>query len=159
MMGADIRLEEERTWGAEPVADIVVRSARLRGAEIGGALVPRAIDELPLLALAGCYADGETLIHDAAELRLKESDRIGRTIAGLRGLGARVEELEDGMRIAGAQRLGGGRVNSYGDHRLAVMLGIAGAVAQKETIVRSSSSVGVSYPRFWEDLREVSAGK
>jgi 3-phosphoshikimate 1-carboxyvinyltransferase len=156
MMGGDIRLEEERTWGAEPVADLVVRSARLHGAEIGGALIPRAIDELPLLALAACYAEGETVIRDAAELRLKESDRVQRTAAGLRRLGARVNEMDDGMRIKGPQRLAGARVTSYGDHRLAVMLGIAGAVAGDETIVRNSSSVAVSYPRFWEDLREIS---
>jgi 3-phosphoshikimate 1-carboxyvinyltransferase len=156
VMGADIQLDEERTRGAEPVADIVVRSARLRGVEIGGELIPRAIDELPLLALAACYAEGETVIRDAGELRLKESDRIKTTADGLRRLGATVDETEDGMRIQGPQRLTGARVNSYGDHRLAVMLGIAGAVAQNETIVRNSSSVAVSYPRFWEDLRQIS---
>jgi 3-phosphoshikimate 1-carboxyvinyltransferase len=156
MMGADIRLEEERTWGAEPVADLVVRSSRLRGAEFGGALIPRAIDELPLLALAACFAEEETVIRDAGELRLKESDRIKTTVAGLRRMGAKVEAMEDGMRITGPQRLSGASVSSYGDHRLATMLGVAGAVADKETIVRGSSSVAVSYPRFWEDLRQVS---
>jgi 3-phosphoshikimate 1-carboxyvinyltransferase len=155
-MGADIRLEEERTWGAEPVADLVVRSSRLRAAEFGGSLIPRAIDELPLLALAACYAEGETVIRDAGELRLKESDRITTTVAGLQRMGAKVEATEDGMRIIGPQRLSGASVSSYGDHRLAVMLGIAGTVASKETIVRGSSTVAVSYPRFWEDLRQVS---
>jgi 3-phosphoshikimate 1-carboxyvinyltransferase len=158
MMGADIRVEEERTWGAEPVADLVVRSARLHGAEIGGALIPRAIDELPLLALAACHAEGETMIRDAAELRLKESDRIRATAAGLRRMGAALEEMDDGMRISGPRRLAGARVTSYGDHRLAVMLGIAGSNAEQETIVRGSSSVAVSYPRFWEDLRAISLG-
>ena len=152
MMGADIRLEEERMWGPEPVADIVVRSARLQGAVISGDLVPRAIDELPLLALAGCMAEGETLIKDAAELRVKESDRVRTTAEGLRRLGARVEERPDGLRVEGAQQLTGATVSSHGDHRLAVMLAVAGAVAEGETVIRNSAAVAVSYPRFWEDL-------
>ena len=156
MMGADIRLEEERTWGAEPVADIVVRSSELRGAVIEGGLVPRAIDELPLLALAGCFAQGETVIRDAKELRVKESDRIRTTVAGLRRMGAQIEETEDGIRIAGSQGLSGAAVSSFGDHRVAVMLGIAGLVARGETVVRNSSAVAVSYPRFWEDARTLS---
>jgi 3-phosphoshikimate 1-carboxyvinyltransferase len=156
MMGADIRLEEERTWGAEPVADIVVRSSELRGAVIEGGLVPRAIDELPLLALAGCFAQGETVIRDAKELRVKESDRIRTTVAGLRRMGAQIEEAEDGIRIAGSQGLSGAAVSSFGDHRIAVMLGTAGLVARGETVVRNSSAVAVSYPRFWEDARTLS---
>jgi 3-phosphoshikimate 1-carboxyvinyltransferase len=152
MMGADIRLEEERMWGPEPVADIVVRSARLQGAVIGGDLVPRAIDELPLLALAGCLAEGETLIKDAAELRVKESDRVRTTAEGLRRLGARVEERPDGLRIEGGQRLSGATVSSHGDHRLAMMLAVAGAIAEGETVIRNPAAVAVSYPRFWEDL-------
>ena len=159
MMGADVHLEEERTWGAEPVADIVVRSSKLRGAVIEGALVPRAIDELPLLALAGCFARGETVIRDAAELRAKESDRIRTTVANLRRMGAKIEETADGMRVRGGQRLNGASISSSGDHRLAVMSGIAGMVAGGETVVRNSSAVAVSYPRFWEDTRAVSARK
>jgi 3-phosphoshikimate 1-carboxyvinyltransferase len=156
MMGADIRLEEERTWGAEPVADIVVRSSRLRGAVIEGAMVPRLIDEIPLVALVGTLAEGETVIRDASELRVKESDRIRTTAAGLRRMGARINEKTDGMRIEGVHQLAGTSVSSYGDHRLAVMLGIAGMLAQGETVVRNSSVVGVSYPRFWHDLRRAS---
>ena len=159
MMGADVHLEEERTWGAEPVADIVVRSSKLRGAVIEGALVPRAIDELPLLALAGCFARGETVIRDAAELRVKESDRIRTTVANLRRMGAKIEETADGMRVRGGQRLNGASISSSGDHRLAVMSGIAGMVAGGETVVRNSSAIAVSYPRFWEDTRAVSARK
>ena len=155
MMGADIRLEEERTWGAEPVADIVVRSSRLNGVAIGGALIPRLIDEIPVLALAACFAGGETEIRDAAELRVKESDRVLTTAAGLRRLGGRVEQRDDGMLISGVAELNGASVSSYGDHRLAVMLGVAGLLARGETVVRNSSVVGVSYPRFWHDLREL----
>jgi len=155
LMGADIRLEEERTWGAEPVADIVVRSSRLSGAAIGGALIPRLIDEIPVLALAACFAQGETEIRDAAELLVKESDRVLTTAAGLRRLGGRVEERDDGMLIEGVSELKGATVSSRGDHRLAAMLGVAGLLARGETVVRNSSVVGVSYPRFWHDLRDL----
>ncbi|MEE8369800.1 MAG: 3-phosphoshikimate 1-carboxyvinyltransferase [Dehalococcoidia bacterium] len=155
MMGADIRLEEERSWGPEPVADLVVRSSRLRGTVIEGDLIPRTIDELPLLALAGCLAEGETMIRDAAELRSKESDRIATTAAELRRLGAEVEERPDGMLVRGPQRLTGSRVSSHGDHRLAMMLGVAGALAQGETTIRNAGAIGVSYPWFWRDLERL----
>jgi 3-phosphoshikimate 1-carboxyvinyltransferase len=159
MMGADIRLEEERTWGAEPAADLVVRSSDLHSTVVDGGLIPRLIDELPLVALAACFAKGETLIRDAAELRVKESDRISTTAGNLRRLGAEIEENDDGMRIAGVHRLHRAGVSSYGDHRLAIMLGVAGALAEGETVVRNSSAVGVSYPRFWQDLEAVSPAK
>jgi len=152
MMGADLTVEEERTWGAEPVADIVVRSSQLRGAVIGGALVPRTIDELPLLALAGCFAQGETIITDASELRVKESDRIQTTASSLRKLGAEVEERPDGLRVWGPQRLQGKALSSRGDHRLAMMAAAAGALAQGETVIHNSDAADVSYPRFWRDL-------
>ena len=155
MMGADIQMEEERLMGAEPVADIVVRTSRLRGTVVEGELVPRAIDELPLVALAACFAAGETVIRDAAELRVKESDRVLTTATALRRLGGRVEQREDGMLIAGVSELKGASVSSYGDHRLAAMLGVAGLLARGQTVVRNSSVVGVSYPHFWHDLREL----
>jgi 3-phosphoshikimate 1-carboxyvinyltransferase len=155
MMGADVRIEEERAWGPEPVADITVRSSRLRGAVIAGDLVPRAIDELPLLALAGCLAEGETVIRDARELRVKESDRVRTTAEGLRRLGAEVEERPDGLRVRGPQQLRGAAVSSHGDHRLAMMLAIAGYVSTGETRVRNFSAVAVSYPMFWRDLESI----
>jgi 3-phosphoshikimate 1-carboxyvinyltransferase len=154
-MGADVRVEEERTWGAEPVADIVVRSARLTGTRIGGALIPRLIDEIPMLALAACFAEGETEIRDAAELRVKESDRVRSTATGLRRLGGRVEERDDGMLVTGVGKLTGATTSPNGDHRLAIMMGVAGLLARGETTVRNSSVVGVSYPRFWHDLRQL----
>ena len=141
--------------GAEPVADIVVRTSRLQGTVVEGELVPRAIDELPLVALAACFAEGETVIRDAAELRVKESDRVRTTAQGLRKLGARVEETADGMRITGPQRLKGTGAPSHGDHRMAMMLGVAGALASGETTVHSAGSVAVSYPWFWQDLGEL----
>jgi 3-phosphoshikimate 1-carboxyvinyltransferase len=155
LMGADVRLDAEGSSGPEPVADIIVRSSRLCGAEIAGDLVPRAIDELPLVALAGCFADGETVIRDAAELRVKESNRIQTTVEGLRAMGANVEETDDGLRVYGPQILHGAVVSSQGDHRLAMMLGVAGALVEGETVVRVAESVAVSYPRFWHDLDEL----
>ncbi len=159
IMGADIRLENERVWGAEPVADLVTRSSRLKGTTIGGDLVPRAIDELPLLALAGCLAEGETIIRDAAELRAKESDRIRTTASSLRRLGGVVEETADGLVVRGPQNLKGSVVSSGGDHRLGMMLGIAGVLAQGETTIGRANAVEVSYPWFWRDLEVISADK
>jgi len=156
LMGADVTLEEERAWGPEPVADLTVRSSRLRGAVIEGELVPRAIDELPLIALAACFASGETVIRDAAELRVKESDRIRATALELRRLGADIRELPDGLHIRPSGRLRGAAVSSHGDHRLAIMLALAGALSPGETAVRNAGVVAVSYPGFWRDLDLVS---
>ena len=154
-MGADLQLEEERTWGAEPVADIVVRSSKLSGTTIGGNLVPRAIDELPLIALAACSAEGETVITEATELRLKESDRIKTTAAELRRMGADIEERPDGLVIRGPTRLSAATVSSHRDHRIAMMLGVAGAVADGQTNIRAAEAVAVSYPRFWQDYAQL----
>jgi 3-phosphoshikimate 1-carboxyvinyltransferase len=152
MMGADVELQEERMWGPEPVADIIVRSSRLRGITIDGPLIPRAIDELPLIALAGCFAESETVIREAEELVVKESNRVRTTVEGLRRMGAEIEALPDGLRVSGPARLRGATVSSYGDHRLAMLFAIAGALAEGETSVRKADSVAVSYPRFWEDF-------
>ncbi len=154
-MGADVQLEEERTWGAEPVADLVVRSSKLTGTTIGGDLVPRAIDELPLIALAACSAEGETVITEAAELRLKESDRIKTTAAELRRMGADIEERPDGLLIRGPTPLSAAAVSSHRDHRIAMMLGVAGAVANGQTSIRAAEAVAVSYPRFWQDYAQL----
>ncbi len=151
-MGSDLVIEEERTVGGEPVADIVVRSSRLRGIEVGGDLVPRAIDELPLVALAGCLAEGETVIRDAEELVVKESNRVATTAEALRALGARVEERPDGMVVRGGAALRGASVRSHGDHRLAMLGAVAGLIADGETTVEGAGDVVVSYPAFWSDL-------
>jgi 3-phosphoshikimate 1-carboxyvinyltransferase len=156
LMEADVTVHEERASGPEPVADVTVRSSQLRGAVIEGDLVPRAIDELPLIALAACFARGETVIRDAAELRVKESDRIQSTASELRRLGADIEELPDGMRIRPVGRLRGAAVSSHGDHRLAIMLAVAGALARGKTVIRNAGVAAVSYPRFWRDLDLVS---
>jgi 3-phosphoshikimate 1-carboxyvinyltransferase len=154
-MGARITVEEERTWGCEPVADIVVRSSSLKGTVFGGALIPRLIDEVPALAVAACLAEGETVIRDAGELRVKESDRIRATAAELRRLGAHIEELSEGMVIRGVERLCGAVCSSHGDHRLAMALAVAGLLADGETTVRGAEAVAISYPDFWNDLDNV----
>ena len=156
-MGASITLEEERMWGCEPVADIVVRSSSLRGTVIEGSLIPRLIDEIPVLAVAACLAEGETVVREAGELRLKESDRIRTTILELRRLGASIRELPDGMVIQGVGCLKGGACGSHGDHRLAMTLAVAGLLAQGETVVRGAEASSISYPGFWHHLEELSS--
>jgi len=156
-MGAEIEELEARTVGGEPVADLRVRSASLVGTRISGEVVPRAIDELPLLALAGALAEGETVIADAAELRVKESDRVATTAAVLRALGVEVEERTDGLVVAGGARLRGAAIEAAGDHRLAMLGAVAGLLADGETVVAGAGAVAVSYPDFWTDLRRLGA--
>ncbi len=151
-MGARLTVANRRMEGGEEVADITAESSNLTATEIGGDLIPRLIDEIPVLSLAACFAKGTTVIRDAQELRVKESDRIKATVAGLRGLGGHVDETEDGMLIKGTGVLKGAPGRSYGDHRLAMTLGVAGLLASGETEVRGAEAAGVSYPTFWEDL-------
>ena len=155
-MGGDIELTEERTVGGEPVADLVVRSASLHGVEVSGDLVPRAIDELPLVALAGAFADGETVIRDAEELRVKESDRVATTGAVLRAFGVDIEERRDGLRVTGGATLRPATVDSATDHRVAMLGAVAGLLAEGETTVTGSDAVAVSHPAFWSDLGRIS---
>ena len=156
-MGADIAQLEERTSGGEPVADLLVRSARLRGVEVGGELVPRAIDELPLIALAGALAEGETVIRDAAELRVKESDRVATTTAVLRAFGVSIEERPDGIVVQGGARLRSARASSSGDHRLAMLGAVAGLLSDGETVIEDATAVEVSYPEFWTEFARLGA--
>ena len=145
-------LVDERTEGGEPVADLLVTSGELRGIEVGGDIIPRILDELPILAVAACFASGTTVIRDAAELRVKESDRIETTVAELTRLGANIEARPDGMVIHGTGRLSGATCQSHGDHRLAMCLGVAGLLAQGETTINESEAATVSYPEFWQHL-------
>jgi 3-phosphoshikimate 1-carboxyvinyltransferase len=156
-MGADIELTEERTVGGEPVADLVVRSSTLHGTEVGGDLIPRAIDELPLVALAGAFAEGETVIRDAEELRVKESDRVATTGAVLRAFGIEIEERPDGLRVAGGATVRPASVDSAADHRVAMLGAVAGLLAEGDTTVTGADAVAVSYPAFWSDLGRISA--
>jgi len=155
-MGAKLRIERERIEAGEPVADLIVESSELVGRQIGGSLIPRLIDEIPLIAIAGCVAQGTTVIRDAAELRVKETDRIRATVKELSKLGADIGELPDGLIIRGGKPLKGGECHSYHDHRLAMAWGIAGLVAQGETVIHDAEVVTFSYPAFWYDLERLS---
>jgi 3-phosphoshikimate 1-carboxyvinyltransferase len=156
-MGADISIANERSEGAEPVGDVTVRGAGLRGTRIDGALIPRLIDEIPVLAVAAAHAVGQTVVADADELRATETDRIATVVSELRALGADLDPTPDGMVIAGGGELRGAPVHSHGDHRLAMALAVAGLVAEGETIIAEAEAVSVSYPGFWQDLAGVAA--
>jgi 3-phosphoshikimate 1-carboxyvinyltransferase len=154
-MGARLRIDHERLEAGEPLADIMVESSELRGIEVGGDIIPRLIDEIPVLAVAGCVAKGKTVIKDAGELRVKESDRIATVVNELSRLGAKIEPLPDGMVIHGGTLLSGTEVDSHFDHRLAMSLAIAGLIARKETIIKHAQVAEVSYPAFWQTLRQI----
>jgi 3-phosphoshikimate 1-carboxyvinyltransferase len=153
-MGADLALEDEgeSAEGDEPTATIVSRHTVLAPTEVGGAEIPLAIDELPLVGLLACFAEGETRVFDAAELRHKESDRIGALVAGLRALGAEAEERRDGFVVHGTGGLRGGTLDAAGDHRLAMLGAIAGLASHEGVEVRGMEAAAVSYPRFERDL-------
>lgn len=152
-MGASISPEGERLVSGEPVADLVVSHSRLRGVTIGGDDIPRLIDEIPVLAVAAAFAEGETVFKDAGELRVKESDRIQATVTLLRAVGAQVEECPDGLVVTGTGVLHGGEIEAFEDHRIAMAGAVALAAAEGEGTVRGASAVGVSYPGFFETLR------
>jgi 3-phosphoshikimate 1-carboxyvinyltransferase len=153
-MGARLKIYNERLEAGEPLADIVVESSELTGTEVGGDTIPRLIDEIPVLAVAGCVAKGKTVIRDAGELRVKESDRIATVVSELSRLGAKIEPLPDGMVIYGGRPLVGTEVDSHFDHRLAMSLAVAGLVAKEETAVKHAQVAQVSYPTFWQDLQQ-----
>jgi 3-phosphoshikimate 1-carboxyvinyltransferase len=157
-MGARLKVENERTINNEPVADLVIESSELTAVDIEGDLVPRLIDEVPVLAVAACVARGTTVIKDAAELRVKETDRIAFVVAELSKMGANVEELPDGMIIKGGGKLNGAKCSSHGDHRMAMALGVAGAVADGETLIEDAGVVDISYPGFWQEFDRVVTG-
>jgi len=154
-MGAKLKIENQRLEGDEPVADLDVESSRLKAINIGGDLIPRLIDEIPLLAVAACFAEGKTVIRDARELRVKESDRIASTAKELNRLGAKIDELPDGMIIYGGEKLLGNEVSSYGDHRLVMSLAVAGLVARGTTSIRNARAAEISNPSFWEELNKL----
>lgn len=151
-MGGDIQVLNEREAAGEPVADLLVRSSELEGIEIGGDMVPRAIDEFPVVSVAAACAHGVTSIRDAAELRVKETDRIAAMEAVLRTLGVQVEGHEDGMTIHGRENLRGGKVKSCGDHRIAMSAAVAGLRAVSEVEIEDTACTATSFPPFWELL-------
>ncbi len=157
-MGATISQEHARSEAGEPLADLVVRGAQLRGTRIGAEMIPRLIDEIPVLAVAAALAEGETVISGAAELRVKEVDRLSALAGELAKLGVQVAEERDGLRIVGGRRLRGAVVRSRGDHRMAMALTIAGLFADGETRVQDVDCVETSFPRFAGLLAEVAPG-
>ncbi len=154
-MGGDIEIINERDVNGEPIGDILTRSSNLHATEISGDVIPKAIDELPLVAVAASFAEGETLIKDAKELRVKETDRIHAMATELGKLGAEVEEFEDGMSIIGTQALTGATCSSWGDHRIAMSIAIAALRAKGETEIIEADCVSVSYPGFFEVIDEL----
>jgi 3-phosphoshikimate 1-carboxyvinyltransferase len=153
-MGAAVEVIETAAAGREPVATIVARSGPLQATRVGAGEVPLAIDELPLVALAGCFADGDTIVSGAQELRHKESDRIATVVGGLRALGAEIEATDDGFAVSGGG-LRGGTLDAAGDHRLAMLGAVAGLASREGVEVRGMDAAAVSYPGFAGDLRSL----
>ena len=156
-MGAPLEVEEEATGAIEPHGTIRARHGPLTPARVRAEEVPLAIDELPLVALLGCFAEGTTVVSGAAELRVKESDRIAAVVEALRRAGAEIEAREDGFAVRGAGELRGGAVDARGDHRLAMLGAIAGLASRQGVEVSGMEAAGVSYPRFESDLRALLA--
>jgi 3-phosphoshikimate 1-carboxyvinyltransferase len=152
-MGARVEIDNFREIAGEPVADLIARSSQLRGTIVDGDLVPLAIDEVSLVALLGLFAEGETVVKDASELRAKESDRLKVVADGLSALGGSIQATTDGWRIS-PSRLRYGRADSRGDHRMAMLFALAGVLGQGAEIA-GAESVSISYPSFWADLERV----
>lgn len=157
-MGAAIEVRPVPSQGGEPIADLVVRHGALSGTEIRGELALRCLDEIPVLAVAAAFARGVTTIRDASELRVKESDRIARVVAGLRALGVVVDELPDGLVVHGGHPVGPASVDASGDHRIAMAFAMAGAACAGGVSIAASDSVGSSYPAFFDQLAEARVG-
>lgn len=155
-MGADIEIENERMEEFEPTADIRARSGALRCAEFGGDIVVRMIDEMPILALCASQAEGRTVVREASELRVKESDRISAIVEELGKLGVQAEERADGFVIEGPQEIQGGVCSSRGDHRMAMTGAVAGLLARRPTTIQNVGCVDTSFPGFWELLESLS---
>ena len=150
-MGGDLTLLNRKETG-EPVADILVRSSSLHGMDIHGEIIPTLIDELPMIAAMACFASGDTIIRDAAELKVKESNRIAVMVESLRAMGADVEETEDGMIIHGGKPLHGAVIDSHLDHRIAMTFAVTAGMAEGETEILGAECVNISYPGFYQDL-------
>ncbi|MDB4907153.1 MAG: 3-phosphoshikimate 1-carboxyvinyltransferase [Gemmatimonadetes bacterium] len=156
-MGGHVHIENSRVEGGEPIGDVRVTPASLRATRIDAAQVPAMIDELPLVAILAARAEGETVIGGAAELRVKESDRIAAMVQNLRAVGADAEEQPDGLIVRGSDAPLKGRVITHGDHRIAMAFGVLGALQGNEIEIDDPDCVAVSFPGFWEELRRVTA--
>jgi 3-phosphoshikimate 1-carboxyvinyltransferase len=151
-MGAQISVLNRRDVAGEPVGDLRVCHGPLQAFEIGGDLIPRLVDEIPVLAVAACCAGGISRIRDAEELRVKETDRLAVMARQLGAMGGRIEEFADGMTIRGCTELHGAEVDSETDHRVAMSLAVAAGIAQGDTLLHRPEAAAVSYPGFWDDL-------
>lgn len=156
-MGADIQLLNKREYGKEPVADILVKHSELKATVIEGALIPTLIDELPMLAVMAAFAQGTTVIRDAQELKVKESNRLDIIVQHLSAMGTDIIPTEDGMEIHGGKPLKGAVLDSYMDHRIAMSFAVAGMAADGETEILNASCVDISYPEFYRDMAAISA--
>ena len=155
-MGADITLFNKREHGGEPVADILVRYSSLEATTIEGEIIPTLIDELPMIAVMACFAKGTTVIKDAAELKVKESDRIAVMVDNLSRMGAHITATDDGMIIEGGFPLHGAEIDSHLDHRIAMSFAVAALASEGETTIKDADCVKISYPHFYEDLFRLS---
>ena len=156
MMGAKVERLDARVEAGEPVADIKISYNNLYCCEISGDILPSLIDEIPILAVVAAFAEGKSIIRDAAELRVKETDRLAAMAKGLISMGVKVEELEDGLVIDGRGRLTGASIDSCGDHRIAMSFAVAGLAAEGETIIHDSSCADISFPGFYSILKRIS---
>lgn len=153
MMGADISLENITEAGGEPSADIIIRHSNLKGIDIGGGIIPTLIDELPIIAVLSCFAEGRTVIRNAEELKVKESNRIELIVKNLTDMGADITATDDGMIINGGRPLHGAVIDSRADHRIAMAFSVAGMAADGYTTIDDPECVTISYPDFFKDLR------
>jgi 3-phosphoshikimate 1-carboxyvinyltransferase len=158
-MGASLRITEQQQIAGEQMGTIEVESSSLRGISIGGDIIPRLIDEIPILAVAALYAEGVTEIRNAAELKVKETNRLATICAGLTRMGAKIEELPDGLRIYGGHALQGSNCRSFGDHRIAMALAVAALGARGKTVLEEAECVDISFPGFWAMLAQLRSGK
>ena len=154
-MGADMTLLNERNDSGEPVADILVRSSHLKGTVIEGDIIPTLIDEIPIIAVMAAFAEGQTVIRDAAELKVKESDRIAVMVENLTAMGADITGTDDGMIINGVSHLQGTHIQSHLDHRIAMSFAVAGLAAEGTTSIENGDCVKISYPVFYDDLNQL----
>ncbi|OKL37984.1 3-phosphoshikimate 1-carboxyvinyltransferase [Domibacillus mangrovi] len=153
-MGADMTIEQTSFKGEE-IGTITVRTSKLKGTEISGALIPRLIDEIPVIALLATQAEGDTIIRDAEELKVKETNRIDTVVDELKKLGADIEATDDGMIIRGKSKLHGGSVSSHGDHRIGMVMAIAALIADGEVELENPEAIAVSYPEFFEHVNQL----
>jgi len=154
-MGADIEIDNQFTSGGEEIGDIIVKGRKLKGISLTKEIIPRLIDEIPVIAIIAAVAEGKTTITGAEELKVKESNRITAMVTEMKKLGIQVKELPDGMEIEGPNQIGGGQVESYGDHRIAMAMAIAGIFASAPVAIEDSGCIAVSFPDFKEKLKEI----